>query len=107
MPKITFNSANGGSSEVDAPVGVSVMRAAVDNDVGGIVAECGGSAACATCHVYVDEEFLHLLRPPDTQEAQMLEFVATERLPGSRLACQILITDALDGMKVVVPDRQF
>ena len=89
--------------EVDVQDGVSVMHAAVSRGLDGVLAECGGAAACATCHVYVDARFLPLLPAATEQELQMLEYVAAERRPNSRLSCQIVLTEELDGLTVKVP----
>lgn len=82
------------------------MRGAIDNGLPGIDAECGGCLSCATCHVYVEEKFLGLLEPAGKDEQDMLEFVAAERRPGSRLSCQIAVTAKLEGLTVRMPDRQ-
>ena len=82
------------------------MRGAIDNNLRGIDAECGGCLSCATCHVYVDERFLGLLEPASADEQELLNFVAAERRPGSRLSCQIPMTAALDGLTVRMPERQ-
>jgi 2Fe-2S ferredoxin len=105
MPKLTFIQADGSSSEIEAVRGSSVMETAIDNDVEGIVAECGGACSCATCHVYVAEEWLAKLTPPDPQEDGMLDCVL-DRQPNSRLSCQIRVTDELDGLVVTVPEAQ-
>ena len=105
MPKLTFIQADGSSSEIEAVRGSSVMETAIDNDVDGIVAECGGACSCATCHVYVAEEWLAKLTPPDPQEDGMLDCVL-DRQPNSRLSCQIRVTDELDGLVVTVPEAQ-
>ena len=81
------------------------MEAAIDNDVPGIVAECGGSCSCATCHVYVNPEWAERLPPPDALEDGMLDCVI-DRQPNSRLSCQIQVNDSLDGMHVRVPADQ-
>ena len=81
------------------------MEAAVQHDVQGIVARCGGACACATCHVYVDQAWLGRLPPAEDMELGMLESTWEPR-PASRLACQITITAALDGLRVTVPRRQ-
>jgi len=81
------------------------MEAAVDNDVAGIVAECGGACSCATCHVYVDPAWTAKLAPPDAQERGMLECVL-DRRDTSRLSCQIVLTPALDGLILRVADEQ-
>lgn len=82
------------------------MQTALDNGVDGIVGECGGSAMCATCHVYVDEAFLDLLPPMKEVENEMLECTATERRPNSRLSCQIKLDAVLDGIVVELPETQ-
>ncbi len=92
--------------EVDVQDGVSVMHAAVSRGLDGVLAECGGAAACATCHVYVDARFLPLLPAATEQELQMLEYVAAERRPNSRLSCQIPMLASLHGLTVTFPDCQ-
>lgn len=82
------------------------MRAAVENGILGILAECGGSAMCATCHVYVDERYLDRLAPMNATEDAMLDSTAAERRPNSRLSCQITMTDDLDGLIVQLPPTQ-
>ena len=91
---------------MSADAGTSVMMAAVTQDVDGIVAECGGSLMCATCHVYVDEAFADRLPAMTPDEDEMLEAAASERLPSSRLSCQIELSDELDGLVVRLPDTQ-
>jgi 2Fe-2S ferredoxin len=105
MPKVTYIEPDGTPREVEARPGATLMETAVDNDVEGIVAECGGACSCATCHVYVDEQWLEKLRPPDAQEDGMLDCVI-ERRANSRLSCQIELTDELDGLLVQVPESQ-
>jgi 2Fe-2S ferredoxin len=105
MPKVRFNQPDGSTVEVDAASGASLMEAAVDHDVSGIVAECGGACSCATCHVYVDPAWGDKLIPPDPLEDGMLDCVI-ERRPTSRLSCQIKVTDALEGLVVDIPDAQ-
>jgi 2Fe-2S ferredoxin len=105
MPKLRFIQASGEEQVVDAPVGKSVMDAAVNNMVRGIIGECGGACSCATCHVYVDEPWLGQLLPADAMEQGMLEG-AIEPGPKSRLSCQIDVTDALDGMILRIPAGQ-
>jgi len=82
------------------------MRGAIDHNLQGIEAECGGCLSCATCHVYVDERFLPLLEPASADELELLTGVAAERRPQSRLSCQIPMTAALDGLTVHMPERQ-
>lgn len=106
MPKISFIDAGGQQRTVDATAGNSVMETAVRNDVPGIVAECGGACACATCHVYVDETFIELLDAPSQNEQDMLEFAEGVQ-PNSRLSCQLKVSDALDGLRVTTPESQY
>jgi len=105
MPKVTFIQPDGSAVEVDARSGESLMEAAIDNDVAGIVAECGGACSCATCHVYVDAAWVERLPAPDALEDGMLDCVL-DREPSSRLSCQIRVNDSLDGMQVRVPEAQ-
>ncbi|MBV8703910.1 MAG: 2Fe-2S iron-sulfur cluster binding domain-containing protein [Acetobacteraceae bacterium] len=107
MPRVTYIEHNGAPHTVEVPLGLSVMRGAVDNNVPGIDADCGGECACATCHVYVEEEWLPKtgLPQPGSQEASMLSFAAVAQ-PNSRLSCQISVTDALDGLVVRMPEGQ-
>lgn len=93
--------------ELQAPAGQSLMQAAMKAGVDGIAADCGGLLTCATCHVYVSEPWASQLPPADADETGMLEFVAAPRQPGSRLSCQILMTEALDGLTVQLPARQY
>jgi 2Fe-2S ferredoxin len=106
MPTIHFVHPDGSSKTLDLPAGTSLMQAIVSNNVGGVVAECGGSAMCATCHVYVEESQLGRLPPIDFVEDEMLGSTASERRPNSRLSCQIELTDELDGLIVHLPERQ-
>jgi 2Fe-2S ferredoxin len=107
MPKVTYVEYDGTPHEVDVPVGTSVMRGAVDSNVPGIDADCGGECACATCHVYVDAVWLGRigLPAPGSQEASMLSFAAVAQ-PDSRLSCQITMTEVLDGLLVRMPEGQ-
>ena len=107
MPKITYVEFSGREHQVEVPLGLSVMRGAVDNNIPGIDADCGGECACATCHVYVDETWLTKIGlPPDgSQEATMLSFAALAE-PNSRLSCQIKVSDELDGLVVRMPEGQ-
>jgi ferredoxin, 2Fe-2S len=106
MPDIHFIHADGTRQGFEAPEGVSLMQAATGVGVAGIVAECGGSAMCATCHVYVDPAWIDRLPPPLPNELEMLECTASERRPTSRLSCQIRLDSALDGLTVELPERQ-
>ncbi len=105
MPKVTYIQPGGVSRVVDVRAGTTAMEAAVDNDVAGIVAECGGACSCATCHVYVDPAWAAKLPPPEAQESGMLECVL-DRQDTSRLSCQIVLTPELDGLVVRVADEQ-
>lgn len=105
MPKVIFVAHDGMRSEVQAKVGASLMRAAVDNGVAGIDADCGGQCVCATCHVFVEPRWAVQLPPVEDNEDEMLNFTA-ERQQHSRLACQIRITEALDGLTVSLPVGQ-
>ncbi len=104
MPKITYIQKSGERQDVDVPVGHSVMEGAIDNSVDGIVAECGGACACATCHAYIDDAWLGKLPEMDDMEDAMLD-ASNERRPNSRLTCQIEVTDEHDGMVVHVADN--
>ena len=105
MPRITFIEHDGTRHEVEAEIGSSVMEAALKNDIGGIVAECGGGCTCATCLVHVDEKWSPIVGPPSSEEDQMLD-AAFELKPTSRLSCQIKVTEALDGLIVYTPSYQ-
>lgn len=105
MPRVTFIEHNGTAHEVEATAGQSLMRAAVDNGVPGIDADCGGQCACATCHVYVPPEWLARTGTRSEMEESMLGFAASTQ-DDSRLSCQIIVTDALDGLVVRMPDGQ-
>lgn len=106
MPKVTFVALDGSRRTIDAAIGDSVMATAVKNGVTGIVGECGGNRSCATCHVYVEDEFLDLVGPPNDLEDDMLDLAVSDRRPGSRLSCQIKLTEALDGLTVLTPEDQ-
>jgi 2Fe-2S ferredoxin len=105
MPKLTYIQPNGIPRVVEAAVGSTVMEAAIDNDVAGIVAECGGACSCATCHVYVDPDWIAKLPPPHPQEDGMLGCVI-ERRSTSRLSCQLVVKPELDGLVVEVAPEQ-
>lgn len=104
--KSTENSTKNSVSIV-AKVGKSAMQAATAHDLPGIAADCGGSMTCATCHVMVADEFVHLLPPPCEEELAMLAFTAAPRQPHSRLSCQIKLTAALDGLTLTLPPNQY
>jgi ferredoxin, 2Fe-2S len=105
MPKITFIEPGGGRREINAPLGLTLMEAARQHGVQGVVAQCGGACACATCHVYVDPAWLARLEPREEMEEGMLE-TAWEPRENSRLSCQVHITADMDGLQVTVPQRQ-
>ncbi|WP_042410955.1 2Fe-2S iron-sulfur cluster-binding protein [Streptacidiphilus carbonis] len=107
MPQITYVAADSTERTLDVSAGLSVMRGAVMNDVDGIAAQCGGSAQCATCHVYVDPKAVAALEEMDEEEDDMLGYTACERRPNSRLSCRLQVTDALDGLVVHLPERQY
>jgi 2Fe-2S ferredoxin len=106
MPQITFVEANGASLSVDVLEGWSLMQAATANGIEGILGECGGSCACATCHCYVDDMLAGVLPAPSQSELDMLEHVAAERRPNSRLACQLKATASMDGGQLSLPEVQ-
>lgn len=106
MPVITFIEFDGTAHEVDVPAGGSVMEAAVRNNVPGIEADCGGACACATCHVYVSDQWLEKVGERGELEQSMLEFSDSMR-PNSRLSCQIPLTEELDGLVVDMPESQY
>ena len=106
MPKITYITNSGVSSVIEVPQGMSVMEGGVRNGIDEIVAECGGSCLCATCHVYVDEKWLAALDPIAEDENAMLESTAAERKSNSRLSCQLIVKLSLDGLIVRTPETQ-
>ncbi len=105
MPKITYIEHNGKTHIQEVPNGLSVMEGAVQNNIPGIDADCGGSCACATCHVYVDEKWFDKLKKKDEAEQDMLD-MAFEPNKFSRLSCQISVSNELDGLAVKIPSKQ-
>lgn len=105
MAKITYVEASGNEQVLDIESGLSVMQGAINNSVRGIIAECGGSCSCATCHVYVDAAWLDKVGEKSPMEEALLEEVFEAR-PNSRLSCQIKVSDDLNGLVVRVPERQ-
>ena len=103
--KVKFKTLKGEIVEIEGTIGLSLMKAATSHGVRGIVAECGGSLSCATCHVHVDAEWVDQLPPASQSERDMLEFTADPH-PRGRLSCQIKITEALDGLSVALPAAQ-
>ena len=106
MPSITFIHPDGRRQQIEASAGESAMQAATRNDVSGILAECGGNAMCATCHVYVEDDWLARIPAMGGDEDALLDGAAAERRPNSRLSCQIKLAADLDGLVLNLPDRQ-
>ena len=105
MPKITYIEHDGKTHTIEVPSGLSVMEGAVQNNIPGIDADCGGSMACATCHVYVKEEWFNKLPKKEDGEEDMLD-MAFEPKKNSRLSCQLMVSDQLDGLVVNLPEKQ-
>jgi 2Fe-2S ferredoxin len=106
MPKVTYIDTAGKETTLDIEVGTSVMQAAVLHGVDGIVAECGGSCMCATCHVYVRDDQLAKTPPLGADEDAMLEGTASERRANSRLSCQLVASPGMEGLVVYLPETQ-
>jgi len=107
MATVLFVEASGAEHRIDVPTGENLMRAALNEGLDGMVGECGGGLACATCHCYVEEAWADRLPAPAQTELDMLECTASERRPSSRLSCQIIASDALDGLVVHLPAAQY
>ena len=105
MTKITYIDSNGNSKTIEIEKGLSVMEGAIQNNIPGIDADCGGSMACATCHVYVEEKWLNKIPKAEEAEVDMID-VAYEPKKNSRLSCQLMVTDELDGLVVTTPTKQ-
>ena len=105
MPKVTYIDYQGSSKTIDIENGLTVMEGAIQNDIPGIDADCGGSMACATCHVYVEEKWLDKIPKAEEAEVDMID-MAFEPKKNSRLSCQIIVTDELDGLIVKTPEKQ-
>ena len=105
MAKITYKDSQGNSKIVDVEKGLSVMEGAIQNDIPGIDADCGGAMACATCHVYVEENWFNKLTKAEDTEVDMID-MAYEPKKNSRLSCQIIVSDELDGLEVTTPEKQ-
>lgn len=103
MPLVIYIESNGSRHPVEVPVGLSVMQGALNHSIEGIVAECGGACACATCHVLVDSDWLELLEPMNQIENDMLDCSEQERTLNSRLSCQLIISPELNGLVIRVP----
>jgi len=108
MPKVTYVEFDGVQHTVDVRVGENVMRGALYNDIQGIAGECGGACSCATCHCYVDAAWTDKVGGPASEaEVDLLQFTACEANATSRLSCQIIVSEALDGLVVHLPEKQF
>ena len=105
MPKITYKDHQGNSKTIDVDNGLSVMEGAIQKEIPGIDADCGGSMACATCHVYVSDEWINKISKPEDAEIDMID-MAYEPKKNSRLSCQIIVSDELDGLTVSIPSKQ-
>ena len=105
MAKITYKEFEGSSKTIEVENGLSVMEGAIQNDIPGIDADCGGSMACATCHVYVEERWLDKLPKSEDAEVDMID-MAYEPKKNSRLSCQLIVTDELEGLIVTTPEKQ-
>ena len=105
MPKITYVTSENETHTIDVDNGLTVMEGAVQNNITGIDADCGGGMACATCHVYVTEDWFDKLTKKEDGEEDMLD-MAYEPKKNSRLSCQIIVSDELDGLKVNIPSKQ-
>ena len=107
MPLVTYIEHNGTEHALEVPVGTTVMQGAVHNAINGIIGECGGGLACATCHCYIDDAWMERVGPPSELELEMLEAAASETKPSSRLCCQITVNESLNGLVVRLPATQF
>ena len=105
MPKIIYNTHDNKTHAIEVQNGLTVMEGAVQNDIPGIDADCGGGMACATCHVYVEEKWFNKLPKAEEAEVDMID-MAFEPKKNSRLSCQIIISDELDGLTVNIPSKQ-
>ena len=105
MPKITYNDSQGNSKTIEVDNGLSVMEGAIQKDIPGIDADCGGSMACATCHVYVEDKWLDKIPKAEDAENDMID-MAFEPKKNSRLSCQIIVNEELDGLEVTTPEKQ-
>lgn len=105
MATVKYIEFNGKEHTVDVESGTSVMQAAINNNVRGIIADCGGACSCATCHCYVDEAWINKVGDKSEMEEALLEEVCDGR-PNSRLSCQVTITEQLDGLVIRLPEKQ-
>ena len=105
MTKITYKDYEGTSKTINVDNGLSVMEGAIQNEIPGIDADCGGAMACATCHVYIEEKWLNKIPKAEEAEIDMID-MAYEPKKNSRLSCQIIVSDELDGLEVTTPEKQ-
>ncbi len=105
MPKVTFNDSNGNSKTIEIEKGLTVMEGAIQQNIPGIDADCGGSMACATCHVYVEDKWVDKLPKAEDGEVDMID-MAFEPKKNSRLSCQLIVSDEIDGLIVTTPEKQ-
>ena len=105
MPKITYKDKDGNSKTIEVEKGLTVMEGAIQNDIPGIDADCGGSMACSTCHVYVEEKWFDKIPKAEAAEVDMID-MAYEPKKNSRLSCQLIVTNELDGLIVTTPEKQ-
>jgi len=106
VPTVTYIHPDGTRRDVAVPAGKRVMQAAVGAGIDGIVAECGGQAMCATCHVYVESPWADTFPPVGPDEDEMLDDTVSERTDASRLSCQLVVTESHDGLTVTLPESQ-
>ena len=105
MTKVTYQDLKGNSKTIEIENGLSVMEGAIQNEIPGIDADCGGAMACATCHVYVKDEWFNKIPKAEEAEVDMID-MAYEPKKNSRLSCQIIVNDELDGLVVTTPENQ-
>ena len=105
MPKITYKDFRGDTKTIEVENGLTVMEGAIQNEITGIDADCGGSMACATCHVYVEDKWFNKIPKAEDAENDMID-MAFEPKKNSRLSCQIIVSDELDGLEVTTPKKQ-
>ena len=105
MTKITYKDFQGNSKTINVENGLTVMEGAIQNEIPGIDADCGGSMACATCHVYVNDEWFNKIPKAEDAEVDMID-MAYEPKKNSRLSCQIIVSDELEGLEITTPEKQ-
>lgn len=107
MPQITFIEHDGNRHTVDAVIGQSIMQTALDNLVPGIIGECGGVCSCATCHVYLDSPWRDVVPPISEDEDLLLDGVPDRQPEHSRLGCQLIVSESMEGMELTLPEEQY